>query len=869
MAEPLNTKTTVEPTRLPVLALRNLVLFPGMSIPIRVGRAQSLQAIRQAKALAKKLEKPIRLVAVLQTSTDVEQNGPVHASDLYKVGVVCEIERIKGNDSEGLQLFIKGLERVTLEDIHEETPGEGSDLPLSLTSLSALAVPFENSDSPNDVNLEPISTVLTAVKESAKQLVEFLPTGSDQLAALIEGIDDLEFLTYVAVANLDTPIEEKQKILEEPSLRARAKRVIDIITRTKSELQVRNEIREKLNEKLGKTQRDHILREQMKAIREELGDEASEAERSDDYKKKIEDSKMPDETKKVARDELKRLEGLSNQSPETHVIRNYLDLLLALPWEPGKEEPIDLQKARESLEADHFGLDKVKKRILEHLATLKLRGGDRGMILLLIGPPGVGKTSLGASIAKAIGRKFVRAALGGVRDDAEIRGHRRTYVGAMPGRVIQGLKRAGSMNPVFMLDEIDKLNRGYGGDPAAALLEVLDPEQNDKFHDHYLDVPYDLSKVLFIATANSLEGIPGPLLDRMEVIDLTGYTAVEKLHIGKNHLLPKQMEEHGLKPAQVEVSDEVIKAVIHGYTREAGVRSLQRQIAALLRALAAKVVEAEAHNATLDEATNQPAGETKVSKPRATLPIRPTTGELDDLLGPVRFDHEESMTSAPAGVVTGLAWTPVGGEILFIEATSMPGNGKLALTGQLGDVMKESVQIALTLIRSRLPQVSEQIDFEKRDFHVHVPAGAIPKDGPSAGVGMVTALTSLLTGKAVSPKIAMTGEVTLRGKVTPIGGVKEKIMGAHRAGVTTVIIPRKNEKDLRDVPDEVKKAMHIELADDVADVLRIALGLELPPLDETTGLWGAFKEPRFRPFTPISAPPLAGESLGNRQLPHA
>jgi ATP-dependent Lon protease len=859
MAELITSKTgaSTNAKRLPVLALRNLVLFPGMSVPIRVGRAQSLQAIRQAKELAKQLDSPIQLVAVLQISADVEQNGPVQAADLYKVGVICEIERIKGNENEGLQLFIKGLERVTLEDIREESQAEKpGGLPLSLASLSALAVPLKNSDSTHDKNLEPLTNVLTTVKESAKQLVEFLPTGSDQLAALIEGIDDLEFLTYVAVANLDTPIEEKQKLLEEPSLRARAARVIEIISRTKSELQVKSEIREKLNSKLGKSQRDHILREQMKAIREELGDDASEAERSDDYKKKIDDSKMPDDTKKVARDELKRLEGLSNQSPETHVIRNYLDLLLALPWESDPEQPIDLSKAKESLNSDHFGLDKVKKRILEHLATLKLRGGDRGMILLLVGPPGVGKTSLGASIAKAIGRKFVRAALGGVRDDAEIRGHRRTYVGAMPGRVIQALKRAGSMNPVFMLDEIDKLNRGYGGDPAAALLEVLDPEQNDKFHDHYLDVPYDLSKVLFIATANSLEGIPGPLLDRMEVIDLTGYTSHEKLHIGRNHLLPKQMTEHGLKDSQVEVSEDVLKSIINGYTREAGVRSLQRQIAALLRALSTKVVETE-EKAKTDESE------------KSKLPIRPTVEHLDELLGPARFDHEESMTTAPVGVVTGLAWTPVGGEILFIEATSMPGTGKLALTGQLGDVMKESVHIALTLIRSRLPQVSEQIDFDKRDFHVHVPAGAIPKDGPSAGVGMVTALTSLLTGRAVSPKIAMTGEVTLRGKVTPIGGVKEKIMGAHRAGVTTIIIPRKNAKDLRDVPEEVKNAIHIELADDIADVLRIAIGLDLPPLDETTGLWGAFKEPRFGAYSPSGRLGTSGGSSGGQPPPHA
>lgn len=845
MAEQIisTTETNFEAQRLPILALRNLVLFPGMSLPIRVGRAQSLRAIRRARDISASTEQPLRLIAVLQKSADLDMTRPVLANDLHDVGVVCEVERIKGNENEGLQLFIKGLTRVKIEDLKEESD-DGSEI----SSLSGLARAFDNADpadAPSDRGT--IDNLLVTLKESAKQLVEFLPAGSDQLSALIEEIEDLDFLTYVTVANLDIPIDEKQKILEVPSLSERATRVVEIVARTKSELQVKSEIRDKLNSKLGKTQRDHILREQMKAIREELGEESSESEKTDDYRKKIEDSKMPAETKKVARDELKRLESLSSQSPETHIIRNYLELLLALPWEADAEEPIDLAKARASLESDHFGLDKVKKRILEHLATLKLRGGGRGMILLLIGPPGVGKTSLGASIAKAIGRKFVRAALGGVRDDAEIRGHRRTYIGAMPGRVIQGLKRAGSMNPVFMLDEIDKLGRGYGGDPAAALLEVLDTEQNNTFHDHYLDVPYDLSKVLFIATANSLEGIPGPLLDRMEVIDLTGYTSVEKLHIGRNHLLPKQMEEHGLKTDQVEISDDVLKALISGYTREAGVRSLQRQIASLLRALAAKVVDVEQKVATEGGAS--------------PLPLRPDVKDLEELLGPIKFDHEESLAFAPAGVVTGLAWTPVGGEILFVEATSMPGNGKLTLTGQLGDVMKESVQIALTLIRSRLPQVSERIDFEKRDFHVHVPAGAIPKDGPSAGVAMVTALTSLITGKSVNPKVAMTGEVTLRGKVTPIGGVKEKVMGAHRAGVTTIIIPRKNERDLRDIPAEVKSAVHIELADDISDVLRIALGLELPPLDETTGLWGAFKESRATAQRNSESGPRRGRHL--------
>lgn len=806
-----SSNTTSKSARYPILALRNLVIFPGISVPIRVGRQQSLEALRFARDLATKANEPVKIVAVLQTSEDLDHTSAVEAKDLHDVGVLCEVERIKGQESEGLQLLIRGVERVRLSEYQMESASADG-----VRYISAAAETMKEAVSESEQ--EQMKLVMTEFKEAAKQLVEFLPSGTEHLAQIIEGIQDLEFLTFMGAANLDIPIGEKQSLLAEPKSEDRARRLIAIMAKIRSELQVKSEIREKLNSKLGKHQREAILREQMKAIREELGDESSDLDRNEEYRSKIESGKMPDEVKKVALDELKRLEGLSNQSPETHVIRNYLDLLLALPWEPSETPEIDLKLARESLEADHDGLEKVKKRILEHMATLKLRGGDRGMILLLVGPPGVGKTSLGASVAKALGRKFVRAALGGVRDDAEIRGHRRTYVGSMPGRVIQGIKRAGVMNPVFMLDEIDKLSRGFAGDPAAALLEVLDPEQNDKFHDHYLDVPYDLSKVLFIATANSLEGIPGPLLDRMEVIELSGYTAHEKLGITKRHLLPKLLADHGMKPEQVAITDEVAKALINGYTREAGVRTLQRQLSSLLRALAAKVVEAKP-----DE-----------------LPVQVAVDELETLIGPKRFDHEATLKAAPPGVVTGLAWTPVGGEILFVEATSMPGSGRLNLTGQLGDVMKESAQIALTLIRSRLPQIAEKIDFEKRDFHLHVPAGAIPKDGPSAGVAMVTTLTSLLTGKAVDPKIAMTGEVTLRGQVTPIGGVKEKVIAAHRAGVKTVILPRKNEKDLRDVPDEIRKEMRIEFAEDIADVLRISLGLQLPPLNHVTGLWGAF-----------------------------
>lgn len=804
----------LDKTRWPILALRNLVLVPGLTVPIRVGRVQSVLALKRAQALATP-GSPTQLVVTLQ-KTNADQQSDQHSlvkiEDLHHVGVICEVEKIKGSETEGFQLLIKGLERVRLSNLSEDLESH-----LLEGELELLADAEADADHP---------TLLSTMKESARALVQFLTTGQDQIASLIEEIEDLRFLTYATLANLDIQVEEKQRILNIDSLSTRATAVIEVMEKVRSDLQVKSEIRDKLHLKLGKSQREAILREQMKTIREELGDERADTDRIDDYREKIKSSKMPEDTRKVAIDELKRLESMSAQSPETHVIRNYLDLLLALPWSLDDSTPaIDITKARESLDRDHYGLDKVKKRIIEHLATLKLRGGSRGMILLLVGPPGVGKTSLGTSIANAIGRKFVRAALGGVRDDAEIRGHRRTYVGAMAGRVIQGIKRAGVLNPVFMLDEIDKLSRGFSGDPASALLEVLDPEQNHAFHDHYLDVPYDLSKVLFVATANSLDGIPGPLLDRMEVIDLSGYTSLEKLHIARYHLLPKQLEEHGLKQSDVAISDEVLSAIIQRYTREAGVRTLQRQLAALCRSVAARIAE-------------QPAA---MSDTCAAPPISISVEDLDEIFGQVRIDYEEALASAPAGVVTGLAWTPVGGEILFVEATSMPGTGKLVLTGQLGDVMKESAQIALTLIRSRLPQIIQSIDFEKRDFHIHVPAGAIPKDGPSAGVAMVTALTSLMTGMPVSPKIAMTGEITLRGKVTPVGGVKEKIMGAHRAGVTQLIIPRKNARDLNDVPEEIKKTITITLADDVSDVLRLCMGLELPPQDPTTGLWGVFQ----------------------------
>ena len=800
---------------LPVIALRNLVLFPGITVPIRVGRQQSVAAIRGLRGPGDRDENG-QVIAVLQRPLDQKEH--IAPDELHRTGVLCQVERVRGNEKDGYQMVVRGLERIRVMNPFE-----------SGGSLMAVPEPLPEG---KDVDESTEKALLESVKTLAKQILELLPAGTEQMITLVDGISDLDFLINIAAANIDIPFEQKQDLLEQISLKSRTLKLLDLMQHMRDELQVRTEIQDKMTSKIGKSQREAILREQMRAIQEELGDSEGEeggARSGESYRKKIEDSGMPESIKKIALEELRRLEALGAQSPETHVIRNYLDLLIAMPWKQDPEIEIDLAKARDVLNDDHYGLEKIKKRILEHMATMKLKGpGGRGLILLFVGPPGVGKTSLGQSIARALDRKFVRVSLGGVRDDAEIRGHRRTYIGAMPGRIIQGIKRAGSRNPVFLLDEVDKLGRGFQGDPAAALLEVLDPEQNATFTDHYMDVPYDLSKVLFIATANSLDSIPGPLLDRMEVIELTGYTTSEKRHIALNHLWPKQLKDHGLTADQVAIEDDALVNVISHHTREAGVRDLERRLAALCRTAATKIVEGAAQ-------------------------LKFSDRDIDEALGPARFEHEVTEKITPPGVVTGLAWTPVGGEILFIESALMPGNGKLTLTGQLGEVMKESAQIALTLIRSRLPQVSASLEFDKKDLHVHVPAGAIPKDGPSAGVAMLTSMASLLLGKAVNPRLAMTGEVTLRGAVTPVGGIKEKIIAAHRAGVERVIMARKNERDLRDVPAEVKAKLKFDFVDDVAEVLRIALGLEIPALDPNTGLWGPL--PTAKPNGP--QPPMS------------
>lgn len=770
---------TLPTGHLPVLPLKNTVLFPGITQALRVGREKSV------KALQKSFELNNWIIAAAQKDPAGRAN---HIDDVHTIGVLCKIESVRGTPESGYTLVVRGSRRVRLTDPRQT--GEGF--------FEAMT---ENLEDISDTDEATTKALLQSLKELSLEVLRLVPADTRELEEMVKGIEDLPFLVYTAAANADFEMKEKQKLLETVSTRERVMHLLTLLQGLKENLQVQADIRSKLSNKFGQNHREQILREQLKAIKEELG-ENEEVDLTDQYRKKIEEAGLPEEAKKLADSQVKRLEEMNAASPEYQVIRNHLDLMTSLPWsKSSKQAEIDLEHAREVLDADHYGLDKIKKRILQHLAVMKLKKNQQGSIVLFVGPPGVGKTSLAASIAKALDRKYVRVSVGGVRDDAEIRGHRRTYVGALPGRIISGLKRAGENNPVFVLDEIDKMTRGFTGDPASAMLEVLDPEQNGAFMDHYLDTGFDLSKVFFIATANSLEGIPGPLLDRMEVIELSGYTTSEKFHIAKKHLIPKQLLEHGIEKDKVVITDEALTRIITGYTREAGVRELQRKIAAVARAATEKVL------------TTQGV-------------VRINVADLDEMLGPERFQSEVAEQAAESGVVTGLAWTPVGGDILFIESAIMPGSGQLLMTGQLGDVMKESARIAMSLLKSRLPITAKSLDLSKQDVHVHVPAGAIPKDGPSAGVTMFTSLASLFSHLRVDPRLAMTGEVTLRGAVMPVGGIKEKVIAAHRAGVTTVILPQRNEKDLREVPEEIRSQLRFHFVENVNQVLKIALGLD-------------------------------------------
>lgn len=767
---------------LPLLPLKNTVIYPGLTQLIKVGRPFSIEALKRA-------EKNGYWIVAIQQKTNIDTKEQiVKPEDLYQVGTLCRIDSMKGSDESGYQVVLHGFTRMQLSEIQIKH----NHLEANCQALHDVV----------DINDSTKAALLESLKEQSKSILRLLPTNTEQLSELVSSVTDLPYLVSLCAGNIDMELNKKQNILETNNLKEKVLYLLTIMQELKEGLIVQNDIRGKLNQKLGQAQRQTILREQLKAIKEELG-EGDDYNKEDQLRNKIEQAGMPEDVKKLAENELKRMSEVGNQSPESHIIRNYLDLLCSLPWSKSSpEKEINLDEARRVLDQDHYGLEPIKRRIIQHLAVMKLKKNQKGSILLFVGPPGVGKTSLGQSIAKALDKKFVRVSFGGVRDDAEVRGHRRTYIGAMPGRIIQGIKKAGENNPVFLLDEIDKLAKAFNGDPASALLEVLDPEQNTAFLDHYLDVGFDLSKVFFIATANNLDGIPGPLLDRMEVIELSGYTTAEKLHIAKNHLLPKQMSELGISKDQVQFSDEALVRIITSYTRESGVRDLQRKITSALRALSEKVIRAE------------------------NLPIHIRSLDLEELLGSDKFSYEVAESRALPGTITGLAWTPVGGDILFVESTMMPGKGDLIITGQLGDVMKESAQLALSLVRTYVPQLGFNVDLAKTDLHLHVPAGAIPKDGPSAGVTILTSIASLLLKQVVNPKLAMTGEITLRGAVLPIGGVKEKVIAAHRAGITELILPKKNEKDLKDVPEETKRELKFYFIETVQELLKITLNID-------------------------------------------
>lgn len=775
-------RTKIPYRDIPVLPLRNSILFPGQVIPVIVGRPRSLAAVDGAMAHE-------RWILVLSQKSE---SGDASIDELYRTGVLARIEsRTMAEGGRGLQLVIQGHVRFQASELRDGDQyliADGAVL-----------------DDVLDLEGDTSGTLMQNMKALAREIFSHYPPALAQLVAIVTNVSDPSELLNIVSQHLELKVQRKQEILEMVSLKNRFLVLLDLMVKARDELKLQREVQQKVSSKIGKQQREALLREQIRALQEELGEGRDEL--SKDYLKRIEESGMPEEVKKVALEQLSRLEALPNASPELHVIRNYLDLLVALPWTTAAESEIDLEKARVIFERDHYGLEKIKKRIIQHLAVMKLKKEKKGSILLFVGPPGVGKTSLARSIAEVLGRQYVRISLGGVRDDAEIRGHRRTYVGALPGRIIDGIKRAGENNPVFVLDEIDKLNRGWGGDPASAMLEVLDPEQNAHFLDHYLDVPFNLSHVFFVATANSLDTIPGPLLDRMEVIELTGYTTQEKMHIARRHLFPKQLEEHGLTRDQVTLSEDALLKLVTGHTREAGVRELQRQIAALIR-YAAEVVVGGVSGTT----------------------VSLTPEVIEEALGPDRFILEVAERESRPGVVTGLAWTPLGGDILFVESRMMPGKGQLTLTGQLGDVMKESAQIAYSHIRSRLPVFNQHLKLDQVDIHLHVPSGAIPKDGPSAGVTMLISMASLIMNKAPPAGLAMTGEITLRGAVMPVGGIKEKLIAAHRAGIRAVLLPRRNERDLRDVPEEIRKQLKIIFIESVEDLFKETLGLSVSDL---------------------------------------
>ena len=773
------------PEELSVLPLRDTVLFPLVVSPLSVSREASIKLVDEAVTTGN------RVIAVA-TLRDSSTERPV-VEDMYPIGIAIVIHTMM-RLPDHIRLIVQGIQRIR---IVEGTQGE----PYIKARVEVL--PEKEDFTPEE------STEIEALRRNAaglfQRIVALSPNMPDELQALPENITRPALLTDTIATNLAIPLTEKQELLEITDVRERLRRLSTILSREVEVLELGSRIQSEIQTEMTKSQREYYLREQLKAIQRELGEGDDRTVEMEELKQQIEAAGMPEEAEKAANRELDRLQRMPAAMPEYSVARTYIDWLVGLPWSTSTVDNLDIKHVKEVLDEDHYGLDKVKERILEYLSVRKFKttGEVRQPILCFVGPPGVGKTSLGISIARALGRKFVRLSLGGIRDEAEMRGHRRTYVGALPGQIIQGMKRGESNNPVFMMDEIDKVGADFRGDPSAALLEILDPEQNDQFRDHYLEVPFDLRKVLFITTANLLDPILPPLKDRMEVLEIAGYTEEEKLVIAKRHLLPKQMGEHGLTYENMVWQDEAIRGLIRGYTREAGVRNLEREIAAVCRKVTREFAEGR------------------------TEPVSVTRDAVAEYLGSPRYQHEEIRQRVKVpGVATGLAWTPVGGEVMFIEATKMPGGKELILTGMLGDVMKESAMAALSYLRSHAAELGINVkEFAESDIHLHVPAGAVPKDGPSAGITMATALASLMTGRQVKADLAMTGEITLTGRVLAVGGIKEKVLGAHRAGVRKVILPADNCKDLEeDVPEQICSQMTFDFVESVDEVFRIALG---------------------------------------------
>jgi ATP-dependent Lon protease len=763
---------------LAVLPIRNAVLFPGAVQPFDVGREKSVALVEDVHNL------PSPVIAIFAQRDPATDDPAGH--DLYPVGCAARVLKALKHSNGNYSLILQGVTRIRLDAVTQTAP------------YMRARISRVESPATEDVEAEALAMSL---RDVAKQVIQLMPELPREAGSLIDSIQAPGALADLVAANLDAPVEEKAQLIETIEVKERIRKVLRLLTRQLEVLKMRERINSQIKEEMGKNQREYVLRQQLKAIKEELGEDEGDQGDLDGLEERIAKANLPNEADSVAKKQLKRLRSMQVGSAEYTVVRTYLDWILDLPWTTSTEDNLEIAEVRRVLDEDHYGLDKVKKRIVEYLAVRKLKRDKKGPILCLIGPPGVGKTSLGKSIARALGRKFVRISLGGVHDEAAIRGHRRTYVGALPGQIIQGMKKSGTVNPVFMMDEVDKIGHDFRGDPSAALLEVLDPEQNNTFADHYLEIPYDLSHVMFIATANIADPIPPPLRDRMETLEIPGYTRREKLAIARRHLIPKQLDEHGLTESQITITDEAVEEIIEHYTSEAGVRSLERTIASVIRGVAVKVAEGD-------------------TTPR----VIKTEEELREFLGPIKYTSEVAERTEETGVATGLAWTSAGGVILFIEVTRMFGSGKMQLTGQLGDVMKESAHAALSYVRTNAEKYGIPRDFlEKSDVHIHIPAGAMPKDGPSAGVTMFCAIVSLLTGIRIRHDVAMTGEISLRGRVLPIGGVKEKTLAAHRAGIKRVIIPERNKSDLEEVPKEVRDELEFVYVNKLDEVLEAAL----------------------------------------------